>query len=32
MRAIFRTAFGGPEVLVIREIPEPEPKDGHAVI
>jgi NADPH:quinone reductase-like Zn-dependent oxidoreductase len=32
MRAILRTAFGGPEVLVIREIPEPEPKDGHAVI
>src|SRR5262249_28535058 len=32
MRAILRTAFGGPEVLVIREIPEPEPKAGHAVI
>src|SRR5258707_244369 len=32
MRAILRTGFGGPEVLVIREIPEPEPKDGHAVI
>jgi NADPH:quinone reductase-like Zn-dependent oxidoreductase len=32
MRAILRTRFGGPEVLVIREIPEPEPKDGHAVI
>ena len=32
MRAILRTEFGGPEVLVIREIPEPEPKDGHAVI
>jgi hypothetical protein len=31
MRAILRTRFGGPEVLVIREIP-PEPKDGHAVI
>ena len=28
MRAILRTEFGGPEVLVIREIPEPEPKDG----
>ena len=24
--------FGGPEKLVIREIPEPEPKEGHAVI
>src|SRR5215468_10760292 len=32
MRAILRTQFGGPEVLVIREIPEPEPKEGHAVI
>src|SRR5262249_21182068 len=32
MRAILRTKFGGPEVLVIREIPEPEPKAGHAVI
>src|SRR3954451_14780789 len=32
MRAILRTGFGGPEVLVIREIPEPEPKDGHAII
>ena len=26
MRAILRTGFGGPEVLVIREIPEPEPR------
>lgn len=32
MRAILRTQFGGPEVLVIREIPEPEPKDGQAII
>jgi NADPH:quinone reductase-like Zn-dependent oxidoreductase len=32
MRAILRTGFGGPEVLVIREISEPEPKAGHAVI
>jgi NADPH:quinone reductase-like Zn-dependent oxidoreductase len=32
MRAILRTGFGGPEVLVIREMPEPEPKVGHAVI
>src|SRR5262249_56002455 len=32
MRAILRTAFGGPDVLVIRQIPEPEPKAGHAVI
>jgi NADPH:quinone reductase-like Zn-dependent oxidoreductase len=26
MRAILRTGFGGPEVLEIREMPEPEPK------
>jgi NADPH:quinone reductase len=32
MRAILRTAFGGPEQLGIREIPKPEPKDGHALI
>src|SRR5215471_1232095 len=32
MRAILRTGFGGPEVLVIREIPEPEPKEGDVVI
>src|SRR5262249_5158245 len=32
MRAILRTGFGEPDVLVIREIPEPEPIEGHAVI
>jgi len=32
MRAILRTKFGGPDVLVIREIPDPQPKDGYAVI
>ena len=32
MRAILRTGFGGPEKLVIREIPEPEPNDGHAAV
>jgi NADPH:quinone reductase len=32
MRAILRTRFGGPEVLVIREMPEPGPKEGHVVI
>lgn len=32
MRAILRTGFGGPEKLAIREIPEPEPKEGHVVI
>lgn len=32
MRAILRKEFGGPEVLEIREIPEPVPKEGHVVI
>jgi NADPH:quinone reductase-like Zn-dependent oxidoreductase len=32
MRAILRKQFGGPEVLEIRDVPEPEPKAGHVVI
>jgi NADPH:quinone reductase-like Zn-dependent oxidoreductase len=32
MRAILRKQFGGPEVLEIREIPEPGPEAGHVVI
>jgi NADPH2:quinone reductase len=32
MRAIAIQKFGGPENLVIKEIPEPEPKAGHVVI
>lgn len=32
MRAILRTEFGGPDVLVIREVPDPEPAPSHAVI
>jgi len=32
MRAILRRQFGGPDVLEIRETPEPEPRAGHAVI
>jgi NADPH:quinone reductase-like Zn-dependent oxidoreductase len=32
MRAILREQFGGPDVLEIREMPEPEPKAVHAVI
>jgi NADPH:quinone reductase-like Zn-dependent oxidoreductase len=32
MRAILRKQFGGPEVLEIREMPEPEARAGHAVI
>lgn len=32
MLAIVREQFGGPEQLVIKEIPEPEPLPGHVVI
>ena len=32
MRAIAIDGFRGVEHLVIKEIPEPEPKPGHAVI
>ena len=32
MRAIVRQKFGGPENLVIKELPDPEPKPGHVVI
>ena len=32
MRAILRKQFGGPDVLEVREIPEPEPKAGHVVL
>jgi hypothetical protein len=32
VRAILRTGVGGPEAPVIRAIPEPEPKAGHALI
>ncbi|MGH6834496.1 MAG: zinc-binding dehydrogenase [Methylocella sp.] len=32
MRAIVREKFGGPDSLVIKERPEPEPKPGHVVI
>src|SRR5262245_8158479 len=32
MRLILRTGFGGPDVLVFREMPSPEPKAGHVVI
>src|SRR3954468_24603868 len=32
MRAIVIQKFGGPENLVIKEIPDPEPKSGHVVI
>jgi len=32
MRAIVRQQFGGPEQLVIQEIPNPEPLPGHVVI
>jgi NADPH:quinone reductase-like Zn-dependent oxidoreductase len=32
MRAIVIDGFGGVEHLVIKEIPDPEPKSGHVVI
>jgi NADPH:quinone reductase-like Zn-dependent oxidoreductase len=32
MRAIVIEKFGGPESLVYKELPEPEPKAGHVVI
>ena len=32
MRAIVRKSYGGPEQLVIEEIPEPAPSAGHVVI
>ncbi len=32
MRAIVRQSYGGPEQLVIQEIPEPAPAAGHVVI
>lgn len=32
MRAIIRLEYGGPEQLVIREIPQPEPAPGQIVV
>src|ERR1700748_3673332 len=32
MRAIVIEKFGGPESLVIKKIPDPEPAPGHVVI
>ena len=32
MRAVQITEFGGPEVLRVADLPEPEPRDGHTVI
>jgi len=32
MRAIVLEKFGGPDSLVIKEIPEPEPRAVHVVI
>ena len=31
MRAVLMTAVGGPEVLELRELPEPEPSGEHDV-
>jgi NADPH:quinone reductase len=32
MRAVLMTAVGGPEVLQVTEVPDPEPADGHDVL
>jgi NADPH2:quinone reductase len=32
MRALTFSRFGGPEVLEVREIPDPAPRPGHAVV
>ena len=32
MRALTFSRFGGPEVLEVREIADPEPRPGHAVV
>ncbi len=32
MRAVVFEKFGGPEVLVIKDVPAPEPKAGHVTI
>lgn len=32
MRALTFSRFGGPEVLEIREMPDPAPRPGHAVV
>jgi NADPH2:quinone reductase len=32
MKALCFERFGGPEVLAIREVPDPVPRPGHAVV
>lgn len=32
MRALTFSRFGGPEVLEVREIADPEPRPGHVVV
>lgn len=32
MRALCFDRFGGPEVLALREVPDPAPRPGHAVV
>src|SRR5262245_61136104 len=32
MRAITRKSFGGPEVLTIQNLPDPEARPGHVLI
>jgi NADPH:quinone reductase-like Zn-dependent oxidoreductase len=32
MNAVFRTRYGGPEVLELKELPKPEPRAGEVVV
>ena len=32
MKAVTRTKYGGPEVLEVRDIPQPEPKDDEILV
>src|SRR5262245_46791338 len=32
MRALTFSRFGGPEVLEVRELPDPAPRAGHAIV
>ena len=32
MKALVFDRFGGPEVLELREVPDPQPRKGHAIV
>jgi NADPH:quinone reductase-like Zn-dependent oxidoreductase len=32
MKAVFRTRYGGPEVLEVKEVPRPEPRPGEVLV